>query len=59
MRLELGTFPVDEVRFGSETCWHDGRLEIDRQELLDLALQGVISPRRASTWCDLANPYAS
>ena len=27
MRLELGTFPVDEVRFESETRWRDGRLE--------------------------------
>ena len=39
MRLEIGTFPVKEARFGSQTHWHDGLLEVDRQELLDIALQ--------------------
>ena len=39
MRLEVGTFPVNEVAFGSRTSLEDGSLEIDRDELLDLALQ--------------------
>ena len=56
MRLELGTFPVDEARFGSETCWHDGRLVVDRQELLDLALQGGNIP---SASIDLVRPGES
>ena len=56
MRLELGTFPVDEVRFESETRWRDGRLEIDRQELLELALQGGDIP---SASIDLVRPGES
>ena len=35
MRLEIGTFPVREVRFGSQTRWSDGVLEINREELLE------------------------
>ena len=35
MRLEIGTFPVREVRFGSQTRWSDGVLEVNREELLD------------------------
>lgn len=35
MRLELGTFPVRDVIFGSRTRWHDGVLEIDRDALLE------------------------
>lgn len=30
MRLKLCTFPVTEIRFGSETSWSDGILEIDK-----------------------------
>ena len=35
--LELGTFPVQDVAFGGQTRWHDGTLEINREELLGLA----------------------
>ncbi|MCI0438910.1 MAG: glycine/sarcosine/betaine reductase component B subunit [Chloroflexi bacterium] len=38
MRLELGHFPVSEAAFGSQTRYADGLLEIDRDELTDLAL---------------------
>jgi hypothetical protein len=38
MKLEVGTFPVHDIQFGDQTCWSDGRLEVDRQELLDLVL---------------------
>jgi glycine reductase len=34
VRLDLGTFPVHEVRFGRRTHWEDGRLEIDRDRLI-------------------------
>ena len=34
MRLELGTFPVREVTFGSATRWRDGVLTIDRAAVL-------------------------
>jgi hypothetical protein len=39
MRLEVGTFPVNEARFGPKTQWHEGLLEVNKQELLDLALK--------------------
>ncbi len=35
MRLELGSFPVVDVSFGSRTRWSHRKLEIDKQELLD------------------------
>lgn len=34
MRLELGTFPVREVRFGPATRYADGVLEVDREAVL-------------------------
>ena len=40
MRLEVGSFPVNDVAFGSQTRLQDGSLEIDRDELESLALQG-------------------
>lgn len=46
--LELGTFPVERVIFGAETRWHDGTLEIDRDELLDLVRQDERIP-----WTDI------
>src|SRR6266542_1875353 len=33
-RLTLGTFPVQDVRFGTSTRWRDGVLEIDTDELV-------------------------
>ena len=36
MKLEVGSFPVQDIVFGSETCWADGVLEVDRQELVNL-----------------------
>ena len=36
MRLELANFQTTDVRFGSQTRWHQGVLEIDRDELLRL-----------------------
>ncbi len=37
--LELGTFPVKSMTFGKQTRWHDGTLEVNRQELLSLVLE--------------------
>lgn len=34
MRLEMGTFPVTEVRFGEHTRWQDGLLEINKDEII-------------------------
>jgi len=34
VRLELGTFPVNEIAFGSSTRWDKGVLEISKKELL-------------------------
>ncbi len=36
--LSIGSFPVYEVEFGPETCFHDGILEINHQEILNFAL---------------------
>lgn len=35
MELQLGTFPVQDIRFGGRTQWQDGILEIDEAGLLD------------------------
>jgi sarcosine reductase len=56
MRLEMGTFPVQEVAFGSHTRWRDGFLEIDREALVDLILR---DPRIATAEVELANPGES
>lgn len=34
MQLELGTFPVTDVGFGQRTCWQDGVLEINREQVV-------------------------
>ncbi len=46
MKLELGRFPVEEIRLGSATVWKDGVLHIDRVALKsvlkeDAAIQSV------------------
>ena len=56
MRLEMGTFPIHDVVFGSHTRWQDGRLEIDRDSILDLILH---DPRIATAELDLAKPGES
>lgn len=52
-RLELGHFPVEELRFGSGTRWRDGLLEVDADELLTLVQQ---DPRVAGATLDIARP---
>ena len=34
MRLEIGTFPVTRVKFGSRTRYQDGQLEVDKDAVL-------------------------
>ncbi|MFN8523479.1 MAG: glycine/sarcosine/betaine reductase component B subunit [Chloroflexota bacterium] len=53
MRLELGTFPVRQARFGDRTRWSDGILEIDRQAVLDIARA---EPNLTYADVDLARP---
>ena len=48
MRLELGTFPVDEVAFGPQTRLDCGRLEIDRD-----GLQDIVSSQPGVSWSSL------
>jgi sarcosine reductase len=56
MHLEMGTFPVHDVVFGSHTRWQDGRLEIDRDSILDLILH---DPRIATAEIELSKPGES
>lgn len=56
MRLELGTFPVHDVTFGHQTCYQDGRLEIDRDEVLAAVRR---DPRIARAELELAHPGES
>ena len=56
MRLDLGTFPVEEIHFGSRTQWQDGSLEINPDELLKQVLS---DPRIAHAKIELAKPGES
>ena len=56
MRLEMGTFPVHEVVFGPQTRWSDGKLEVDRDELLE-EVRG--DPRIESAELELVRPGES
>ena len=56
MRLEMGTFPVREVVFGSRTFWNDGVLEVDRDELLNAVRS---DPRIEKADIELARPGES
>jgi glycine reductase len=56
MRLDMGTFPVHDVVFGTHTRWQDGRLEIDRAAMIELILH---DPRIASAELELAKPGES
>lgn len=53
MKLEVGTFPVRDVRFGPRTGWRDGVLGVNREELL-----GVVKEDRRLTEVeiDIARP---
>jgi glycine reductase complex component B subunit alpha and beta len=53
MKLELATFPVEDVRFSSHTRYTGGVLEIDKEELLALILE---DKRVSSAAIDVAFP---
>ena len=53
MRLELVSFPVREVKFGKQTAYKEGVLEIDKEELVALVLQ---DKKIASADLDVAFP---
>ena len=56
MRLELGTFPVHDARFGGTTRWSDGVLEIDREAALAAVREDVLV---ASARLEIARPGES
>lgn len=56
MRLELGSFPIHAVRFGSSTRWTDGTLEVNRDAVLRAVRE---DPRIASAALELAAPGES
>jgi len=56
MRLEIGTFPVEDIVFGSSIKWKDGLLEINTEELLKPVLS---DPRIAQARIELARPGES
>src|SRR5262245_12492062 len=56
MRLELGTFPVTEIRFGSGTRYDRGRLEVDREAALAAVRE---DPRIVSAELEIARPGES
>ena len=53
MRLELVSFPVREVKFGEQTAYKEGVLEIDKEELVALVL---LDKKIASADLDVAFP---
>ena len=57
MRLEIGTFPVFDVRFGDETRWSDGILTIDKDALIREVLSS--DPRIRTLELDIAKPGES
>ncbi len=56
MRLELGTFPVKDIVFGSTTRWDNGTLELDHDELLGLVLA---EPSISGAKLEIARPGES
>jgi len=39
MKLELAEFPVKDIHFGKRTSYHNGVMEIDKEELIELVLR--------------------
>lgn len=56
MQLEIGTFPVRRVSFGSHTRYQDGHVEVDKAAVLDAVCR---DPRIASADLEIANPGES
>ena len=56
MQLEVGTFPVQQITFGSQTRYQHGHLEVDRAAVLESVRR---DPRIASADLELAHPGES
>ncbi len=56
MRLEMGTFPVEQISFGSQTRYADGHLQVDKVSVIEAVMQ---DPRIASANLELAFPGES
>ncbi len=56
MRLEMGTFPVEQISFGPQTRYADGHLHVDKAAVIEAVMQ---DPRIASADLDLASPGES
>jgi glycine reductase len=54
--LEVGSFPVEDIKFSSATRWHAGVLEVDRDEIMGLILQ---DPLIQAANVDVARPGES
>ena len=39
MKLEIGNFPVDDIKFGEETAYDDGLLTINKEEALEVVYE--------------------
>jgi glycine reductase len=49
MKLEIGTFPVEDIVFGDDTHWADNVLQINKQQLVSLVLEDAYV-----AWADVA-----
>lgn len=56
MRLEMGTFPVEQISFGPQTRYADGHLQVDKAAVIAAVMQ---DPRIASADLELAFPGES
>src|SRR5262249_37204935 len=56
MRLEMGTFPVNDIVFGAATRYDGGRLTVDREAVLAAVKQ---DPRIAMAELEIARPGES
>ena len=53
MRLEMATFPVQDLKFSDHTSYKDGLLQVNKEEILALMLE---DERVASADVDVAFP---
>ena len=53
MKLELANFPVKEVRFGKQTGYNSGILEVNKDELVKIVSR---DKRVSSVDFDIAHP---
>jgi glycine reductase complex component B subunit alpha and beta len=56
MQLEMGTFPVTQIRFGSHTRYQDSHLEVNKDAVLEAVHR---DPRITSADLEIALPGES